>query len=117
MNGPVEWFAAIGAIVAAGMIAADISRKVTGFAFILFCAVAVAWIFAGWRTETTTLVVQNALLLLINAVGVWQYLLSRKNRLVMERMEEVEEEVVEEVEEELEQEDVSPDQPKQPRPA
>ena len=113
MNGPLEWFGAIGAILAAGMIAADISRKVTGFAFILFCAVSVAWIIAGWRNDTTTLVVQNALLLVINAVGVWQYLLSRKNRLIMERMEKVEDQVVEEVEEELDEED----QPKQAAPA
>ena len=113
MNGPVEWFAAIGAIIAAGMIAADISRRITGFAFVLFCAVSIAWVFSGWQSDTTTLVVQNALLLVINAVGVWQYLLSRKNRMVMERMEGVEEEVVEEVEEEIEDED----QPKQASPA
>ena len=113
MNGPLEWFGAIGAIIAAGMIAADIGRKVTGFAFILFCAVSVSWIIAGWRNDTTTLVVQNALLLVINAVGVWQYLLSRKNRMVMERMEKVEDEIVEEVEEELDEDD----QPKQASPA
>ena len=113
MNGPLEWFGAIGAIVAAGMIAADFGRKVTGWAFILFCAVSIAWIMAGLDNGATTLVVQNGLLLVINAVGVWQYLLSRKNRIVMERMEEVHEEIVEEVEEELDDDD----QPKQAAPA
>ena len=40
----------------------------------------------------------NAILLLINAWGVWQYLLSPKNRKKLERLEQLEEEAEEEVE-------------------
>ena len=116
MNGPLEWFAAIGAIVAAAMIAADIGRRWTGWAFVLFSAVAVAWVFAGFQDNAMPLVIQNGILLFINIFGVWQYLLSRKNRKVMERMEPIAEEVEHEVEDEMEREDRSV-QPKQRRPA
>ena len=43
----------------------------------------------------------NAILLLINAWGVWQYLLSRKNREVMERVEPIQQAIEHEVEEEI----------------
>ena len=46
MNGPLEWIAAIGTMLAAGLIAADLGRKVTGWGFVLFCAVSVTWIVA-----------------------------------------------------------------------
>ena len=44
MNGPREWIAAIGTIVAAALLAADLGRRVTGAGFVLFCIVAVTWI-------------------------------------------------------------------------
>src|SRR5690606_34620875 len=47
MNGPLEWFAAIGTILAAGMIAADLGRRVTGWAFILLVLISVAWVTLG----------------------------------------------------------------------
>ena len=44
MNGPLEWIAAIGTMLAAGLIAIDLGRKVTGFGFVLFCFVSITWI-------------------------------------------------------------------------
>jgi nicotinamide riboside transporter PnuC len=101
MNGPLEWIAAIGTMMAAGLIAADLGRKVTGYGFVLFCAVAITWIFSGLTSNAMPIAAMNAILLAINAWGVWQYLLSPKNRRVMEKMEKVEEEIEEEVEEEM----------------
>jgi len=89
MDGPLEWFGAIGAIVAAGLIAADLGRKVTGWAFVLFVAVSVAWIAAGLRNGTWSLVAQNGLLLVVNAWGVWQFLLSRRKKREIELQEEI----------------------------
>ena len=81
MDGPVEWFAAVGAIVAAGLVAADLGRKITGWAFVLFVAVSLAWVGSGLYHRTWTLVIQNGLLLAVNLWGVWQFLLSpRKKR-------------------------------------
>ena len=87
MNGPLEWIAAIGAILAAAMIAADMGRRITGWGFVLFCAVSVTWIVSGLTTDAMPIALMNAVLLLINAWGVWQYLLSPKNKKMMERLE------------------------------
>ena len=102
MNGPLEWIAAIGTMLAAGLIAADLGRKATGWGFVLFCAVSVVWIVSGVTQGATPIAAMNAILLLINAWGVWQYLLSRKNRKIMERVEPVAERIEAEVEREME---------------
>ena len=101
MNGPLEWIAAIGTMIAAGLIAADLGRRVTGWGFVLFCAVAVTWIVSGLTSNAMPIAAMNGILLLINAWGVWQYLLSPRNRRVMEKMERVEKKIEREVEEEL----------------
>lgn len=81
MNGPLEWIAAIGTMLAAGLIAADLGRRFTGWGFVLFCAVAICWIVAGLTSDAMPIAAMNAILLLINAWGVWQYLLNpRKKR-------------------------------------
>lgn len=91
MNGPLEWIAAIGTIFAAGLIAADLGRRVTGWGFVLFCAVAVTWIAIGLTSNAMPIAAMNAILLLINLWGVWRYLLSPHNRRKLEKLEELEE--------------------------
>ena len=98
MDGPLEWIAAIGTMCAAGLIAADLGRRVTGWGFVLFCAVSVTWIVSGITSGATPIAAMNAILLLINAWGVWQFLFSAKNRKVMERLEPVAEQIEREVE-------------------
>jgi len=102
MNGPLEWIAAIGTMCAAGLIAADLGRRATGWGFVLFCAVSVTWVVSGLTSGAMPIAAMNAILLLINGYGVWQYLLSRKNREVMERVAPVVREVEREVEAEME---------------
>ena len=97
MDGPLEWFGAIGAIVAAALIAADLGRRVTGWAFVLFVAVSVAWVASGLIHRTWPLVIQNGLLLAVNGWGVWQFLLSPKNKAKLEKLEELEAEAEREV--------------------
>ncbi len=98
MNGPLEWIAAIGTMLAAGLIAADLGRKVTGWGFVLFCAVSVTWIVSGLTGGALPIAAMNAILLAINAWGVWQFLLSPKNKARLEKMEELADEVEREVE-------------------
>lgn len=98
MNGTLEWIAAIGTMIAAGMIAADLGRKATGWGFVLFCAVAITWIVSGLTSGAMPIAAMNAILLLINAWGVWRYLLSPHNRRKIEKLEELEEEAEREVE-------------------
>ena len=98
MNGPLEWIAAIGTMIAAAMIAADLGRKVTGWGFVLFCAVAVTWIVSGLTGGAMPIAAMNAILLLINLWGVWQFLLNPKKKKVIERVEKAAERIEREVE-------------------
>lgn len=102
MNGPLEWIAALGTMLAAGLIAADLGRKVTGWGFVLFCAVSVTWIVSGISSDALPIAAMNAILLAINAWGVWQFLLSPKNKAKLEKLEELAEEAEREVEAEAE---------------
>lgn len=67
--------------------------KVTGWGFVLFCAVAVTWIISGLSSGAAPIAAMNAILLLINGWGVWQYLLSPKNRAKLTRLEQLEAQV------------------------
>ena len=97
MNGPLEWIAALGTMLAAALIAADLGRKVTGWGFVLFCAVSATWIVSGLTSDALPIAAMNTILLLINAWGVWQFLLSPKNRAKLEKLEELEAEAEREV--------------------
>jgi uncharacterized membrane protein YphA (DoxX/SURF4 family) len=100
MNGPLEWIAAIGTMLAAGLIAIDLGRRVTGFGFVLFCAVSITWVVSGVLNGTMPIAVMNGILLLINAWGVWQYLLNPKKKKVIEKVERYAAKVEKEVERE-----------------
>lgn len=98
MNGPLEWIGAIGAIVAAALIAADLGRRVTGWGFVLFSVVSVVWIVSGLTADDgKPIAFQNGLLLLINLYGVWQFLLSPKKKREIEEAEKIAEEAKQKV--------------------
>ena len=98
MNGPLEWIAAIGTILAAAMVAADYSRRVTGFGFVLFAVVSVLWVYSGLAAKDgMPIAIQNSVLLLINLFGVWRFLLSRKKKREIEKAEEIAGEAKQEV--------------------
>ena len=84
----IEWYATISGVVAALMLASDLGRKVTGFGFVLFCTMNIAWIIhARSQPEGGGLMWQNAILFAVNLLGVYQYLLSAKNRRKMKAVE------------------------------
>jgi hypothetical protein len=97
MNGPIEWLAALGAIIAAGLVAADLGRRWTGIGFVVFVVVSVAWICSGVINQTMPLVAQNVILLLINALGAWQFLINPKKKLAIDRTEQIAEQAKQEV--------------------
>ena len=97
MNGPIEWLAALGAVLAAALIAADLGRRWTGIGFIVFAVVSVAWVASGVIHQTMPLVAQNGVLLLINAWGVWQYLLNPTKKKEIERAEQIEQQAKQQV--------------------
>lgn len=84
----LEWYAMIAGVIAALMLAGDFGRKITGFGFILFCTMNVAWILFARMDDTGGLMWQNIILFGVNLIGVWQYLLSPKNRRKMRAVKE-----------------------------
>lgn len=100
MNGPLEWLAAVGTMIAAALIAADLGRKVTGWGFVLFVVVAISWVVASMTSDPPAypLAVMNGILLCINAWGVWQFLLNPKKAREIEIVERYAEKVHEKIE-------------------
>ncbi len=88
----LEWYATISGVIAALMLASDLGRRVTGFGFVLFCTMNVAWILFARMDNTGGLMWQNGILFAVNLLGVYQYLLSAKNRRKMRVVKEAVEE-------------------------
>ena len=74
----LEWYATISGIVAAFMLAGDFGRRVTGFGFVLFCTMNLAWIGFALIDETGGLVTQNVVLFFINLFGIYRYLIRKR---------------------------------------
>ena len=70
----LRFVAALLTVIAAIMVAAKVSPRVTVAGFILFIAASVAWLIDGWIEAKLSLVIQNAVLLLVNLVGVYRWL-------------------------------------------
>ncbi len=74
----IQWAASLFAIVAASLIAAHISQKVTGIAFVIFTVSSVMWVYFGAVENDHGLLVQNAVLTAINLLGIYRYLIRSK---------------------------------------
>lgn len=61
-------------ILAAATVAANWNARLTVAGFALFILAAIAWMLDGWFEEKSSLVIQNAVLLLINILGVYRWL-------------------------------------------
>lgn len=106
MDGPLQWVAAVGTIIAAALVASDKGRRVSGAGFVLFSIVSVLWVYAGLTNEGgMPIAVQNGILLFVNLFGVWQFLLSRRNVAIINRMERAAPRIAEQVDELLEREE------------
>ena len=74
----VQWTATGLAILAASLIAAHISQRATGWAFVVFTVSSLLWIWFAAAENDHGLLVQNLVLTAINGLGVYRYLLRRK---------------------------------------
>lgn len=61
-------------VVAAAMVAANMNARMTVAGFVIFIVASIAWMTDGWLEGKASLVIQNAILLLINILGVWRWL-------------------------------------------
>jgi hypothetical protein len=74
----LEWYATISGIVAALMLAGDFGRRITGWGFVLFCTMNVAWIWFAQIDDTGGLLWQNVVLFFVNALGIYRYLIRKR---------------------------------------
>ncbi|MEH3159392.1 MAG: hypothetical protein PGN08_10985 [Sphingomonas taxi] len=72
---PIRWFASITGMIAATLVSLDWGRRDTGWAMVLFCLSAVAWITGAVLMRDWALGSQNVVLLLIDLLGVYRYLI------------------------------------------
>jgi hypothetical protein len=72
----LEWYGAIAAVLAAGIVASNISDRVTGWAFVLFVSSSASLIAWGFLSDDANGIGwQNICLFVINGWGVYRYLL------------------------------------------
>lgn len=66
-------FAAVTTVLAAALVAANANARITVTGFMIFIVASVAWMADGWLETKASLIIQNVILLLINAIGVWRW--------------------------------------------
>jgi hypothetical protein len=66
-------FGAVTTVLAAALVAANVNARITVAGFMIFIVASLAWMVDGWLESKSSLVIQNAILLLINAAGVWRW--------------------------------------------
>ena len=75
----LQWFGAVTSVIAAGLVAADLGRKITGWAFVLFVVSSIALLIWGFmQPDSTGIGVQNAIMLVINLLGVYRYFIRKQ---------------------------------------
>lgn len=79
MTGSVpEWIGTALSIIAALMVSLDLGRRVTGYGFLVFALASLFWLTVARQDGQPGLWLTNAVLLPINLVGVWRWLVLRK---------------------------------------
>ena len=75
----LQWFGAVTSVIAAGLVAADLGRKITGWAFVLFVVSSIALLVWGFmQPDSTGIGVQNTIMLVINVLGVYRYFIRKQ---------------------------------------
>ena len=75
----LQWYGAGASVIAAALVALDLGRRITGWAFVLFVTSSIALI--GWgfaQPDAIGIGAQNIVMLAINLIGVYQYLIRKK---------------------------------------
>lgn len=74
----LKWLASGSGMIAAAMVSLDLGRRLTGWGFVIFLGSSLAWIAGAVLTGDAALGTQNAVLFVINLIGVYRYLLRAK---------------------------------------
>ena len=75
----LQWYGAAAGALAALIVSLDLGRRATGSGFVIFVTSSIALIAWGFlNKEAKGIGTQNVVLLLINLLGVYRYLIRRK---------------------------------------
>ncbi|MEA3060630.1 MAG: hypothetical protein QOJ94_411 [Sphingomonadales bacterium] len=75
----LEWYGSIAGAIAALIVALDLGRRPTGWAFVIFVTSSVALVTWGFVSEKAEGIgTQNVILFAINVIGVYRYLIRKK---------------------------------------
>ena len=75
----MQYYGAAAGVIAAALVSLDLGRRVTGWAMVLFVTSSIAliaWGFLG--PDAKGIGWQNTVLLVINAIGVYRYLVRKR---------------------------------------
>lgn len=71
--------AMISGTIAAIMVSSNLGRKITGYGFVIFSFSSVIWIVYALQDGEAPLIIQNAVLTLINVAGIYRWLIVKGN--------------------------------------
>jgi hypothetical protein len=75
----LEWYGSIAGAVAALIVALDLGRRPTGWAFVIFVSSSIALVAWGFVSDKAEGIgTQNIILFGINVIGVYRYLIRKK---------------------------------------
>lgn len=75
----LQYYGAAAGALAALIVSLDLGRKPTGWAFVIFVTASIALILWGFLSkEAEGIGAQNVILLAINVIGVYRYLIRKK---------------------------------------
>ena len=75
----LQWYGAIAGAIAALIVSLDLGRRPTGWAFVIFVTASIALIAWGFFSEEAEGIgTQNIVLLVINLIGVYRYLIRKR---------------------------------------
>lgn len=75
----LEWYGSIAGAIAALIVALDLGRRPTGWAFVIFVTSSVALVTWGFVSDKAAGIgTQNVILFGINVIGVYRYLIRKK---------------------------------------
>lgn len=78
MSETLGYIAMLTGVAAAIMVSANLDRRITGYGFVIFTFSSVVWIIYGFHDTEWPLIIQNAVLTLINIAGIYRWLIAKK---------------------------------------
>ncbi|KQX25357.1 MULTISPECIES: hypothetical protein [unclassified Sphingomonas] len=78
LTAALQWYGAVAGAIAALIVSLDLGRRWTGFGFVIFVTSSITLI--GWgflKPDAEGIGTQNIVLLVINLIGVYRYLIRK----------------------------------------